>query len=100
MTTHCCKCGGTMDRGFTTAMGLMGGAGEEGKKAKLAFVTFGIPTSSNPLKAFKQGLSDEPMNQLYGIYGKRCRECGFLELFAADVLSESDIENDQIGNPT
>lgn len=71
-----------MERGFTTATGLIGGNNDESHKPALDFIAIGTPTSANPLEAFRQGLSDEPADRRYGISGFRCTGCGFLELYA------------------
>jgi len=81
MTTTCPKCGGTLEQGFTTAAGLIGGEKAEGRHAQLIFVVAGTRTSFNPVKAFKQGRADEPANRRYRIFGVRCSHCGFLELY-------------------
>jgi hypothetical protein len=81
MTTMCPKCGGTMERGFTTAFGLFGGDKSEAQEGQLLFIVAGTPTSRAPVKAFRQGLSDEPANRGYRIVGARCSECGFLEFY-------------------
>jgi hypothetical protein len=73
-----------MEQGFTTAVGLIGGGKLDGKQPHLAFVVVGQPTSSNPLKAFQQGVSGEPANCAYPLWGVRCSQCGFVELYAVD----------------
>ena len=44
-----------------------------------------IPTAGDPIKAFKQGLSDEPTDKptdrRYRIVGVRCPDCEFLEFY-------------------
>jgi hypothetical protein len=82
MTTTCPKCSGSMERGFTTAAGLIGGDKIGARQAQLLFVVPGTPTSPNPVRAFKQGLSDEPSTSSYPIVGARCSRCGFLEFYA------------------
>ena len=54
---------------------------------RLEFVIPGTETSLNPLKAFKQGLSSEPSDQVYDfskMTGLRCHACGYLELCALE----------------
>jgi len=70
-----------MERGFTTAAGLIGGAIVESRQAQLVFVVAGMSTSRNPVKAFKQGMSAEPADRRYRIFGVRCSGCGLLELY-------------------
>ena len=82
MTAGCPKCGGTMERGFATAAGLIGGDKIETRQPRLLFVVAGTPTSQNPIKAFQQGLSEEPSSRSYGIVGARCARCGFVEFYA------------------
>jgi len=48
------------------------------------FLVPGAPISPNIIKAFKQGLADEPSDKLFRIKGLRCQKCGFLELYATD----------------
>jgi hypothetical protein len=36
------------------------------------------------VKAFKQGLADDPSNDPYRIEGLRCTQCGFLELYGIE----------------
>ena len=86
VTTTCPKCGATMEEGFTTATGLLGGGKLEGEKAQLVFVVVGVPTSLNPISAFKQGASDEAANRPFRVSGVRCSQCGFLELYGNDEL--------------
>ena len=86
MNGTCPKCGGTMQVGVATAEGLMAGWMAEEEQARLIFVTLGNVTSKNPIKAYKQGLADEPANQCFRIRGERCANCGYLELFATDRL--------------
>lgn len=81
LTKTCPKCGGTMERGFTTAAALIGGAKVERRQAQLVFVLPGTATSRNPVKAFKQGMSAEPADRPYRIFGVRCSVCGLLELY-------------------
>jgi len=80
MESLCPKCGGTMEAGVATARGLM--FVDTKDEPRLQFVLPGVPTSMNPIEAFKQGLRDEQNDRVFWIEGLRCRECGFLELFA------------------
>ena len=82
MTTKCPKCGGTMENGFTTAEGLIGGKKLRGQKSQLEFVVSGTPTARNPLEAFRQGTLQEPGDDSYQITGVRCSQCGFIEFYA------------------
>jgi len=81
MKNSCPKCGATMEQGFTTADGLIGGDRAETELSQLIFVVPGAATPSNPIKAFKQGISDEPAARRYRISGVRCSRCGFLEFY-------------------
>jgi hypothetical protein len=80
--TTCSKCGGRMEAGFTTAIGLMGTRSEQ--DPRLTFVVPGNPVSPNPLKAFVQGLRDEPSDRVFPITGVRCVSCGAVELCARE----------------
>jgi hypothetical protein len=70
-----------MEPGFTTAAGLLFGDKSHTHVAQLVFVVTGTPTVRNPVKAFKQGLSDEPADRRFRIVGARCSHCGFLEFY-------------------
>jgi predicted nucleic-acid-binding Zn-ribbon protein len=80
----CPKCGGIVERGFTTALGLIGGDKTEGLVSQLLFVVPGARVASNPIRAFKQGLADEPSNRSYRLNGLRCSNCGFVEFYAEE----------------
>ncbi len=84
MDNMCPKCSGKMEAGVATAYGLIGGAATPNDESRLVFVVSGKPTSSNPVKAFKQGLANEPADVSFWIKGLRCTRCGFLELFAME----------------
>lgn len=70
-----------MDPGYATAVGLIGGNPPQGSP-KLVFVRPGDLTSSNPITAFQQGLSDTRATEAYSLRGFRCSGCGAVELFA------------------
>ena len=80
METICKNCGGRMEAGVATAHGLIGGWSKE--EPRLQFAIPGMPISSNPITAFKQGLAEERSTQVFWIEGHRCSQCGFLQLFA------------------
>jgi hypothetical protein len=82
MQKTCQKCGGPIEAGFTTALGLIGGSGLEGQDAQLIFVVEGERTAANPVRAFQQGVAGVPHNRAYTIRGLRCARCGTLELYA------------------
>ncbi len=81
MTMNCPKCNGVMERGFTTASGLMGGDEVEKRKARILFVVPGTNTSLNPVEAFKQGLRGEAKDRYYRLVGCRCSSCGLIEFY-------------------
>ena len=81
MTSNCPKCGGAMERGFTTASGLLGEVAVDSQQSRLLFVVPGTSTSRNLVKAFKQGLTDGPAETRYRISGARCSACGLLEFY-------------------
>ena len=82
----CGKCGGLLEAGFTTAIGLVAGDKSWTHDSQLVFVVLGTGTAINPVKAIKQGLANEPPDRHYRVAGFRCSECGALELYAEDLL--------------
>lgn len=82
MNNACAKCGGRMEAGVATAYGLLFAAVASKEEPRLQFVVPGSATSINPVKAFKQGLTDEPDTRVFWMEGQRCSSCGFVELFA------------------
>jgi hypothetical protein len=80
----CPKCGGAMEAGVASAEGLLFGSKASEGVPRLIFVTTGTSTSRNPIKAFQQGLAEEPANQSRLIRGFRCASCGYLEFYATD----------------
>gem|GEM_PF-4474760 len=73
----CPRCDGTMQEGAIRTVG-------EDFRRRIAFVIPGTPTSWNPLVAFRQGIADEPNDQIFLIdemTGLRCQDCGYLELY-------------------
>jgi hypothetical protein len=64
-----------MERGLTTAAGLIGGPKVEDRVPQLIFVVPG-----------------EPTDRRYFVFGARCTGCGFLELYAAGEHSASTPE--------
>jgi hypothetical protein len=87
MNNLCPKCGGTMQVGVASAEGLLFGSKASEGQPRLMFVTLGEATSPNPVKAFKQGLAEEPANEGFLIRGSRCAACGYLELYATDPIA-------------
>lgn len=83
MTAICGKCGGDMEEGMARVPGTIGGGGLNSQEGpNLYFIVPGTPPDPNPLKAFAQGLADEPSDRPYRIRGMRCAQCGFVELYA------------------
>ena len=82
MKKTCGKCGGALQAGVTSAIGLVGGAERESPHSGLIFIVPGHPTSANPITAFQQGLANEPSDRFYHIKGLRCSNCGALVLYA------------------
>lgn len=78
---RCHRCGGEMEEGFATAIGLIGPAS---RKARLLFVVPGEATSKNPLLAIQQGLHEAPKNEAYLLHGRHCTTCGVVELIATE----------------
>lgn len=93
----CRRCGGRMELGHTTALGMGQvdlraplGFSVDTTPRSLVFVVPGVSTSKNPIRAFQQGLSDEPADAVYRIDGFRCTKCGSLEFFAGDPVKPAD----------
>ena len=86
MDKHCVACGGQLESGSVrarnTGSGVLGGPELGMVVTAFAFVRPGIPTSSNPIKAFAQGLREEPDEQLLPLQAYRCTQCGRIELYA------------------
>jgi hypothetical protein len=49
-----------------------------------AFVRPGVPTSANPVKAFMQGLHEEPEDKPLTLEAFRCVGCGRVEFYASE----------------
>jgi len=73
-----------MQVGVASAEGLLFGSKASEGVPRLIFVSTGTSTSRNPIKAFQQGLAEEPANKSYLIRGLRCANCGYLELYATE----------------
>jgi hypothetical protein len=88
MEKSCIACGGQLESGSLRArsMGDTVHAGPQmGVVVKtFAFVRPGVPTSGNPVKAFVQGLHDEPDDQPLTLQAFRCVGCGRVELYAPE----------------
>ena len=81
----CSRCGESMESGFTTSSGLVGGDRADSGKAQLLFIVpSDVSTSANPLKAFAQGVAHGTAFRSYPIVGWRCMACGALE-FATEA---------------
>ena len=50
---------------------------------EFSFVQAGVPTSWNPIEAFRQGMAGEPADERFPVTAWRCPRCGLLELYAA-----------------
>lgn len=75
----CSRCGGVTVRGRmrTVVAGMAGG--------QVEFVIPGTRTSWNPVTAFRQGLAQEPADEVFSLGamgGFLCRSCGHLDLYA------------------
>jgi hypothetical protein len=86
MEKHCVVCGGQLESGSVRARntdsGVLGRPELGMVVTAFAFVRPGIPTSSNPIKAFAQALREEPDEQLLPLQAYRCTQCGRIELYA------------------
>jgi hypothetical protein len=87
-TMTCQKCGGSMEAGVAWAVGTHAGPMGSGSHPGQVDFVIGTPTSLNPVKAFRQGASDEPMARRYRLTGARCSRCGIVELYAAGDPTE------------
>jgi hypothetical protein len=71
-----------MEAGFLTIVGLLGPTPR--LRPRLAFVSPGEATATNPVLAFKQGLLGVPQNEAYLVGAQRCASCGAVELIATE----------------
>ena len=81
---RCHRCGAETEDGFCTASDFVGTPPSE---ARLVIVVPGEATSANPLRAFRQGLDDAKQNEAYVLRGRRCTNCGAVELFATEAIT-------------
>jgi hypothetical protein len=88
MEKRCVGCGGQLEPGAIRARNLEGGVHTGPLMAVVvgafAFVRPGVPTSANPIKAFLQGLHEEPGDQPLALEAFRCLGCGRVELYATE----------------
>jgi hypothetical protein len=85
---RCPSCGGAYEQGALRARPatVLTEAREASRVVSdFFFVRPGVPTSGNPVEAFRQGLREEPGEQLIPVVALRCAECGRVELFATDA---------------
>ncbi|VTR91594.1 unnamed protein product [Gemmata massiliana] len=87
MDKRCVGCGGQLESGTIRARN-MGQAVHSGPQpgvivSTFAFVRPGTPTSGNPVKAFLQGLHEEPGDQLFALEAYRCAQCGRVEFYTS-----------------
>ena len=85
MEKRCVACGGQLEPGVIrprkTSV-VIGAAELECTEPALTFVRPGAPTSGNRVKAFLQGLREEPEEQPLTLEAFRCVGCGRVELYA------------------
>lgn len=84
---HCLCCGGATVRGIFRIRGT------HETRIRAEFVVPGVPTSWNPMVAFKQGLAGETGDEVIELNemgGLLCRTCGHIEFHAwfADELDD------------
>jgi hypothetical protein len=87
MEKRCVGCGGQLESGSLRGrnMGEVHAGPQMGVVVKtFAFVRRGVPTSANPVKAFIQGLHEEPDDQPLTLEAFRCVGCGRVELYAPE----------------
>lgn len=84
MDKQCSACGGQLEPGFLRAhcVWLI--------LNSFDFIRPNVPTSANPVRAFFQGLHEEPGEQRLPLAAFRCTGCGRLELFAPDEESSEE----------
>jgi hypothetical protein len=85
MERTCVGCGGALERGSVQARNLVAGTDIKEPSmvvAAFSFVRPGVPTSPNLVKAFLQGVRDEPTDEWLPVAAYRCVGCGRLELYA------------------
>jgi hypothetical protein len=80
MDRQCIACGGQLETGALGARNTS--TVSDLSDTGFAFIRPGVPTSSNPVRAFVQGLHDEPGDQQLPIVAFRCVKCGRVELYA------------------
>jgi hypothetical protein len=92
MDRRCPACGGALEVGVARAQNAFTLTPDtallkpapSGPAGGLVFVRPGVPTSTNPVSAFLQGLREEPGEQLLPITAYRCAGCSRVELYASD----------------
>jgi hypothetical protein len=88
MDRQCIACGGQLETGTLGARNTSSVSDLSEllmAVTAFAFIRPGVPTSSNPVRAFVQGLRDEPGEQQLPIVAFRCVKCGRVELYADEV---------------
>jgi hypothetical protein len=88
MEKRCVACGGQLEPGSIRARN-MGDGVHAGPQMGVVVTTFafvrpGVPTSTNLVKAFMQGLHEEPGDQPLTLEAFRCVGCGRVELYASE----------------
>jgi hypothetical protein len=86
MEKRCVGCGGQLESGVVRARNTSTTVGPVQPGivvTAFAFVRPGTPTSANPVKAFVQGLREEPGEESLPLEAFRCVGCGRVELYAA-----------------
>ena len=82
MDRRCVTCGGKLEHGVIRAGKEVTDTLMVSIVSLFVFVRPGAPTSANPVKAFMQGLHEEPGEQKFPLAAFRCSECGRIELYA------------------
>jgi hypothetical protein len=87
MEKRCIACGGQLEPGAIRAANTPNVSGIKEPLMEVtafAFIRPGVPTSANPVRAFLQGLREEPGDRLMPLEVFRCTRCGWVELFAPE----------------
>lgn len=81
----CSQCDVDMQEGILTVRGVFGAAAQSELLSNIVFRLPGEQTDGNPVKAFKQGLSDARSDSRFVVIPFRCPKCGKLECFSGRV---------------
>lgn len=75
----CPFCGGSLQSGFVTSMGLIGGKGTM-DNPKIEFIVPSRAKRLGVVGAFLEGLADVPDDTVYQVKARHCQSCGYILL--------------------